>query len=405
MGVVVFHIDFDSFKRVCEKYSSTGSQVIVINQYNEVIYHTDGKNISKPAEKSILNLFNNPGKRYAITEYTNNKTLVNYISLDKKLLKLANIVPLDEIEKNRFIAMKVTIYIVLVVILFVIFISFLFNYTISKPIKTLSRTMKEVEKGNFAVTVKGSSHKDEISILNRSFNFMIKKIKEMIQTEYELKLRNNEVQFMVLQSQINPHFLYNTLQTIGGKAILNGEYEINSMCKALSDIFRYSIKSSNQETTIDEEIQHMNNYLYIQKIRFQDSVASDINIEQGVGSSKILRLVLQPIIENSIIHGLEKSGMENILITVSIWKQENNIIINIEDSGPGIKYEKLQEIRLQLEKEPVVLYSGLSGRSSIGIRNVHARLKLFYGEEYGIISIDNKESGGLRIKIAIPYSV
>lgn len=397
IATLLYFIDYDGFE--WEKYNLQNNQFMVLNQYNEFIYHSDPTYLSKKANQDLIEISNHMENKYSL----HNKELINYVQLDNTELKLINIASLDELYKNKTMARYITLLIVLAAVVLNSIVSILYALRITKPINILCNTMKEVEKGNFSVKIPETNGTDEMSVLNKNFNYMTSKIKDMIQFQYELEIRNREAQLMVLQSQINPHFLYNTLQTIGGMAILNNDYDISIMCKALSDIFRYSIQNDKKETTLDNELFHISNYLYIQKIRYDDCIDVNINISEDLKTCLVPRIILQPIIENSILHGIEKIQMDREIIDINIEKHHNNLLIIIEDNGPGIDETKLKSVTRHIGRQPMEVSSGLTQRPSIGLRNVNARIKIFYGEQYGI-EIFNKDTKGVKVVMTLPYN-
>lgn len=398
IATLLYFIDYDNFE--WEKYNLQNNTIMVVNQYDEIIYHSNKNERAKKANDDLIHLYSKNSMGHSLEH--NNDQLIHYINLDKHLdLKLINITTLNELKKNKNMAMLITCIIVISIIILNIITSSLFALKITKPIKTLCNTMKKVENGNFNIKIPETHGKDEIAILNKSFNYMTYKIKEMIQFQYQLEVKNREAQLLVLQSQINPHFLYNTLQTISGKAVLNNDYEISTMCKALSDLFRYSIQSQPKETTIQNELFHISNYLYIQQIRFDNAIEVTINIEKELKDCLVPRFIFQPIIENAIVHGIEKHPMDKEIITLHVEQDGDTILIIIEDNGPGIESAKLDRIMRSIDREPMEVSSGLTGRTNIGLRNVNTRIKIFYGKQYGM-QLYNKEEG-FKIIMSMPY--
>lgn len=399
LGTILYFIDYNKFD--WERYNLQDNTFFVVNKYNEIIYHPNREQLGKSVDNNIISLYSINEKGYSLQH--NDNQLINYNNLlEQSDLKLINITMMNELKKNKTMAMLATVLVVITAIILSSFASSFFALKITKPIKNLCNTMKKVEKGNFNIKIPETRREDEIAILNKSFNYMTLKIKEMIQFQYQLEVKNREAQLMVLQSQINPHFLYNTLQTISGKAILNNDYEISTMCKALSDIFRYSIQSEPKETTIKDELFHISNYLYIQQIRFDNTIEINIDIDEKFKSCLVPRFILQPIVENAIVHGIEKHPIDKEIISINIEQHNNTLSIIIEDNGPGIEDTKLCRIKRSIDREPMETSSGLTGRSSIGLRNVNTRLKIFYGKQYGI-NIHNKNTG-LKIIMTMPYN-
>lgn len=234
----------------------------------------------------------------------------------------------------------------MVSILLAIILSVLIAYFTTKPIIRLTRSMKAVEHLNFNVGV-DKLRSDEIGTLERRFNSMLQKIKELVQIEYKSKIEKRTAQLKAMQAQINPHFLYNALQSIGGVALSRNAPEIYEYVRALSELFRYTIKMKSDLVTVADEIEHVTNYLQIQKLRFQDTIHIQIDIEEDCGIYELPKFILQPIVENCFVHGLE-GQMGQWMITIRVEKMMDEIEISIEDNGLGIDEVRLEEIRRQL---------------------------------------------------------
>ena len=277
----------------------------------------------------------------------------------------------------------------------------LFSKTYSSRVESFRIQMQKAAEGNFDL-VKKIEGTDEISKLYEYLYAMIYSIQKLLMEIYReqlqkerFKTKQKDAEFKMLASQINPHFLYNTLETIRMKARENKEYEIEELVKILSRILRYNIQSGNEPTSINSEIELLENYLMIQQYRFGDRIQYAFSVEDILREQLILPLILQPIVENSIIHGLEaKEGTGHIWIDVT--HRDDVIIITIEDDGLGIEEEYLRKLHDSLENEDY------ENRSHIGVNNVHQRLKLYYGEAYGL-KLDSIKGKGTKVMIHIPY--
>jgi two-component system sensor histidine kinase YesM len=277
----------------------------------------------------------------------------------------------------------------------------LFSKSFSLRVNYFSRQMQKAATGDFklAEILKGN---DEISTLYEYLNIMISSIQSLITEVYEeqlqkerLKTRQRDAEFKMLASQINPHFLYNTLETIRMKARASGESDIEELVKMLAKILRNSVQVGNGEVTITSEIKFLVYYLKIQQYRFGERIQYHINIEKELENKLILPLIMQPIVENSIVHGLEsKEGIGNITIKIS-KKDESNISILVEDDGLGIESNKLEDIIHSLDDFETIK------TTHIGISNVHQRVRLHYGELYGI-QLSSEIGVGTRVVIIIP---
>lgn len=275
-----------------------------------------------------------------------------------------------------------------------------FSYHFSRQINQFQETMHEAAIGNFN-TVLHLEGKDELSMLYEDLNIMIEDIKhlmdevvaEQVQKE-KLNARQKEVEFKMLASQINPHFLYNTLETIRMKAIVNKQSEIAELAKMLAKIMRRNIQVGEQLVTLESELKLVEYYLKIQFYRFGDRIQSEIIVDEDVDiDCLIMPLIIQPLVENAFVHGLESMDTEGkLLIHVGC---DSDMIITVEDNGSGISPDKLLEIMKNLNDFETL------DRTHIGISNVNQRIKLQYGEDFGL-TIASKEGEGTKVTLKIP---
>lgn len=249
----------------------------------------------------------------------------------------------------------------------------------------------------------------EASKTNRMMEFLIRDNKQKMQKqvswdveeEEKLKIVRRRVEISALQSQINPHFLYNTLDSIRSKALLDGQTEIASMTEILSKFFRYCISNDDGLVKIREEINHIKSYYYIQKYRFEERVHMDFSVEEeGIYDLYIPKMTLQPLVENAMIHGLEKVAL-NGRILLEIICTEKKVVITISDNGIGMSAEQLERLNLRMKGE--LIDAGVRGKRNNGIAltNVNSRIKITFGKAYGI-HYRSMEGGGTDAVITIP---
>ncbi|GGA09995.1 histidine kinase [Paenibacillus marchantiophytorum] len=305
--------------------------------------------------------------------------------------KIIGVSYLDEMMTTRKEVSTFMIWLLVIVLIFILLISSFMSARISKPIKRLKKSMEMVEKGHFDtyIHVRGA---DEVEQLSRRFNLMVSRVRELMDQsihEQETK-RKNELE--VLQSQINPHFLYNTLNSVV-RMVGNGKNEeVVTTITSLSKFFRISLSKGKNIITIGEEIEHIRNYLIIQKMRYKDKFDYDIKVDNEILEYQTLKLILQPFVENALYHGIEYMvDKGHIHITAS--RQEERILFQIRDNGVGMSEETLKNI--------------LSGQvksdkgSGVGLRNVHERIQLYFGSDYGV-TVESELEEGTLVKIWIP---
>lgn len=288
-------------------------------------------------------------------------------------------------------------------ILFVLALALILVYVVSQLISNrllhLSRQLNKVARGDFSVT-SGIDGNDEIGQLSRQFNYMVNSIDELMNQVYETNEKNNkleiaqkEIKLKMMASQINPHFLFNVLESIRMKAHIHGEKEISNIVQLLGKLMRKSLEIGGGITTLKEELEMVRSYLGIQKFRYEDRLSYELITDHEAGDVNILPLIVQPLVENAIIHGLEGKEVNAVLVVRS-WVSNNELHIEVTDNGIGMSLERKQEVVSSLEFEEIE-------GARIGLRNVHQRLKLFYGEQYGL-KISSELGKGTTIHFDIP---
>lgn len=300
---------------------------------------------------------------------------------------------LDAILRIKDLFYKAIFSLLFYLIVFVIVMSLIMTKLFTQPINRLVKSINTVRAGDLSSRINIVSH-DEIGQVQKDFNNMMDSIQTLVRENYEVKLREKEAQIKSMEAQINPHFLYNTLDTINWKAYDIGGKEICKMITSLSQILRYSIGKQKKVVPLEEEIKQINNYLFIQQIRYRDHLHVNMDIAPETLHLQIYKLLLQPIVENAIIHGLAEKE-ENGVLRISTYIRENRLLVEVYDNGKGIA-PALQERLLQESS-----FSSDGEKSHIGINNVHNRLKFYYGEQYGII-IESEVNRYTRVILQFP---
>ena len=300
----------------------------------------------------------------------------------------------DSLEKRAEI-IETILPLLLLLMIAVTGVIYWYSEDFSSRVELLVKKFRRAETGDLSVSEKISGT-DEIAVLDQQFNRMLGKLDQLIKTSYVQKLENKEAQLKNLQLQINPHFLYNTLETISSIAAVKQVFVVCDICGKLGEIFRYSLgKNYGELVPLEQEMTHIKNYMFIQKIRYGDRLQVFYNIDVDAAHVHIPRFILQPIVENAISHGL--SNLTSVgTLEVSAFEKKDRLYIEIEDDGEGMVREKVAEItRFINTAKPV------EGKKNIGIRNVNQRIKLAYGEAYGI-TIRSAPYQGSRFTIQLP---
>ena len=263
---------------------------------------------------------------------------------------------------------------------------------ITYPIQRLRDSMKKVQTGEFPTTDIEVSSENEIGSLTKSFNVMTHRIAELMEQNIHEQEEKRKSELKALQSQINPHFLYNTLDSIIWMAEGKKNEEVVLMTASLARLLRQSISNADELVSVGQEAEYARSYLTIQKMRYKDKLEFQIDISPAISGVKIIKLVLQPIIENAIYHGLKYKESKGFLI-VRGYLEGKKAVLEVEDNGVGMDEETLSHI---FEKHKVNYHS-----NGVGVYNVQKRLKLYYGEEYGIV-YKSRKNEGTRAVITIP---
>ena len=366
LGVIVFDIKYEILERYLNSISF-GKQIdnIIVDKNNNIIYYKDVKCF---ADKKCLAKFSEKNKKKDTYLYETQIENTNW-----NLRSLANTNDLVTLKKNFS---HIVIIIFLVSLAFSSIITFIVITKILRPLIKLENHMQNFENNlwEFHLSEKTGY---EIQNLVEHFNVMVEKIKYL--REYEIK---------ALHSQINPHFLYNTLDTIIWMAEFEDNEKVISITKSLANYFRLSLSNGHEKIPLKDEIMHTKEYLFIQKQRYEDKLSYFFNIEdESLLSIKVPKIIIQPIVENSIYHGI-KNLSENGIITIDVYRQNSTVNISVKDNGIG--FEKAKQFKK-------------SKTGGVGTQNVDKRIKFYYGKNYGVfINKDNKTEGA-EVIIKIPF--
>lgn len=263
--------------------------------------------------------------------------------------------------------------------------------TITKPIHKLSQACKHVEKGNltYHLSVRG---RDEFSQLEHTFNLMIDRINTLLTKELEDQKQKADLQFQVLEAQINPHFLYNSLDSIKWLVSMQNMNNIADMITALINLLKYNLSSHDTATTLKDEVDSVRNYITIEKFRYLDTFEFNTHLDENTLNCKVIRFILQPLVENSILHGFQDME-QDCKIEIASFRTEDALHIKVIDNGSGMNREEVQQIN-----------EGQKGDhyfKNIGVSNIQKRIKLYCGEDYGLV-YQSKPGEGTVAEITLP---
>ena len=366
LGVIVFDIKYEILERYLNSISF-GKQIdnIIVDKNSNIIYYKDVKCF---ADKKCLAKFSEKNKKKDTYLYETQIENTNW-----NLRSLANTNDLVTLKKNFS---HIVIIIFLVSLAFSSIITFIVITKILRPLIKLENHMQNFENNlwEFHLSEKTGY---EIQNLVEHFNVMVEKIKYL--REYEIK---------ALHSQINPHFLYNTLDTIIWMAEFEDNEKVISITKSLANYFRLSLSNGHEKIPLKDEIMHTKEYLFIQKQRYEDKLSYFFNIEdKSLLSIEVPKIIIQPIVENSIYHGI-KNLSGNGIITIDVYRQNSTINISVKDNGIG--FEKAKQFKK-------------SKTGGVGIKNVDKRIKFYYGKNYGVFINKDSKTEGAEVIIKMPF--
>jgi two-component system sensor histidine kinase YesM len=398
LGTLFLGINEDVFKNIYidNIQSINDESIVIVDDHNSVLSKYGDINIldNDFSSKNFYNDSCNNKDGFIIDKVNNKDMLIAYSSDNQYNWKIFYSIDTNsltqEIKQN-----KVFIYIIVLICMFISFpLILLITHYITTPLKNLLESMKNLKKGNFTEQVKVTNN-DEIGQLSVVYNEMVIEIKELIEENYVLEIKEREAELNALHSQINPHFLYNTLDTIYWKAQGNNQKEIGDMIYSLSKLFRLSLNRGENFITISKEKELLEHYLLLQRIRFKDKLIYEILIDDSILNYVIPKFILQPFIENAIVHGLEpKEGTGNILIEGQ--HLDNNLYFTIQDNGIGIETNKLNNL-VNYINEP-----NKNGKlGGYAINNISERLRLHFQNNYSLKFTSNINKG-TKIEIIIP---
>ena len=389
-GLILIAYDNKVIDEIVESYEN---EAIIIDQSGKVIFDSDDNY-----------------DREMLVDYIGKLSIEDKISLDGNIYytnvlvdKLGNIV-LGRVNSYEATKLPLTYYLMLMfidilVVLVAIFIIHIKLKGLSERMNKIITTMEQVKEGNLDARIDITDDKDELNYIATQFNDMCIDLKKHIEISYlaemnkkEAELSKKKAEMLSLQSKINPHFLYNTLESIRMKAIVSGNRDVGRMLFLLGNLFRNQLKEDDV-ITIEKEINYCKEYLELFKFRYDDKFNYYINCDPELLNKKIIKFILQPLAENYTVHGIRREDYDNEL-NIDILKNNDNIKIVIEDNGIGIDKNKINEINKKIKEKD---FTG----KSIGIANTHERIILLYGEDYGV-KVDEEFENGTRIILNIP---
>lgn len=321
---------------------------------------------------------------YLIQVSQENYNLEAFVLVSQSLLTVAQ----KSLIRTLLIIMAAMIGAVAVLVLFV-------SQWVTKPVEEMSSTITQIKNGEKQLRVQPVGWSRELTTLGTEFNEMLDRMEVMAQEELQHKMLVERTEYKMLQAQINPHFLYNTLDTMSGIANAQNCPLVSGMCRSLSAIFRYSLNMTDELSTLQNEMAHVRNYLYVMDVRNGSTIAYDYQIDSDTLQDPMPRICIQPVVENALTHGLRNVRRKDKKLLIRSEHVGENLVITVQDNGAGMDAEEMNCLLEQNDMKRVE--SGVS----IGILNVNARLKKLFGKEYGL-HIESTIGEGTTVTITVP---
>jgi two-component system sensor histidine kinase YesM len=399
-GVVIVNLDTEKMKSVIDNVDDDKNQhnLVIVDKGGTILYNTDSSLISKNISmvKNLKSISYSRTHSYFVRDEAGNQQIVSVLKSGYNDWSYLSISPVSQYSVltrgfKQFMFIAVTICFLIAVT-----IAFLISVKIYQPIKNMVSLFKSRSEWEGMLIEDDEKGFNEFKFLTKNILNSFDKTKEMKDVLEERFLLLRKAQSIALQAQINPHFLYNTLETLNWKAmgLTGGENEVSVMIDFLSKLLRLSLETENNIVNIETEIEHVKYYLNIQKLRYKEKFNIIWDMDRNIYEYKIVKLTLQPLVENAIYHGLKpKSG--NGMITIRGRESDDHIEIELTDDGVGMSCEDVIALNASMKDEYI------KGNFHIGMRNVNQRIKLVFGEQYGI-TVESERDKYTKIKLMIP---
>ncbi len=392
LGYILLSIRLDLFDNVFMSESELPSTELLINKDGKILYAVEHQLIGKKLAVNSLKQVQSGETGFLMDEWNGEKHLITYMPSRFQLsgdneVWIVSLKPWHALSSEIVYIRNTTFLLGLLALLAAVFFNVFYLRRIAGFIQALNCNMKKVENGDLSARMHTYSLK-ELAGLSFSFNQMIHRIGELIQRIKKEEEKSRQAEFKVLQQQINPHFLYNTLESINALAAMSGQKDISKMTINLGRLLRISINGK-YEVPVQREISHVVSYLEIQKVRFDHAFTYEVDIDDSLANEPVLKLILQPLVENILAHAFDQQ--ENGLISIRGTQTRTTGFFWVRDNGTGIPADALRKLHKKREE---------SEERGHGIRNVHERLNLYYGKKYGLMVCSSEE--GTIIQLSFP---
>lgn len=328
----------------------------------------------------------------------NRKVMKQELTLEP--LRLVAVIDYESLYREYNITGRMMILLCILDVIITLLLSYLFARSITRPVEHLSRKMASQTGHTLTLSGQYLNRTDEIGTLYNEYNAMVESLNAAVKQDYHNKLVNLDAQMKSLEARINSHFLFNTLESINSMAELEDNEQIATMSQALGNMFRYTLKTQSELVSVQDELNHVNDYVTIQQIRFDNRFRLEVDMDDAFRKEQVLKLILQPLVENALYHGLKYCSCGD-LISITGRKEENYLILHVRDNGLGMDQETQKLLQDRLMEEASFTELGQRNKQSIGLKNIHSRIELYYGRGYGL-TITSEEGKYTDVQIKLP---
>ena len=392
-GVFFIDLNYSAISGLCDQSTvGTKGYAFILDAKGNIVYHPQQQQLYNELQTENISLIMDTDEDTVLTGTGNDGKLYSISRSEKTGWTVVDCTNVKELLSKSRQAQSVYVLTAIILVIVALLFSRFMARSITLPIQKLRDSMKKVQEGDFSVSDVVVDSKNEIGSLTKSFDVMTHRIHELMEQNVHEQEEKRKSELKALQSQINPHFLYNTLDSIIWMAEGKKNEEVVLMTASLARLLRQSISNEDEVVPIANEVEYARGYLTIQKMRYKDKLEFQIDVDPSILHIPLIKLVLQPIIENAIYHGLKYKESKGLLIVKGFMK-DGNAVLQVIDDGVGMDEETLAHI---YDKHKVNYHS-----NGVGVYNVQKRLKLYYGDDYGI-TYESEKGKGTTATITIP---
>ena len=392
-GVFFIDLNYSAISGLCDQSTvGTKGYAFILDAKGNIVYHPQQQQLYNELQTENISLIMDTDEDTVLTGTGNDGKLYSISRSEKTGWTVVDCTNVKELLSKSRQAQSVYVLTAIILVIVALLFSRFMARSITLPIQKLRDSMKKVQEGDFSVSDVVVDSKNEIGSLTKSFDVMTHRIHELMEQNVHEQEEKRKSELKALQSQINPHFLYNTLDSIIWMAEGKKNEEVVLMTASLARLLRQSISNEDEVVPIANEVEYARGYLTIQKMRYKDKMEFQIDVDSSILYIPLIKLVLQPIIENAIYHGLKYKESKGLLIVKGFMK-DGNAVLQVIDDGVGMDEETLAHI---YDKHKVNYHS-----NGVGVYNVQKRLQLYYGESYGI-TYESEKGVGTTATITIP---